>query len=121
MAVSKTPGKYCICITSKGPFVTMLEKAKLHVLVTQGILIPTGVVCCPVHMDGKTLKTGTKTDTSRLSKTASQLNTSYIIWLLDRFRGMVSHAKKKRLDFEDPNLLTDEDVLNPTGTTMEQF
>ncbi|CAG2205757.1 unnamed protein product [Mytilus edulis] len=34
---------------------------------------------------------------------------------------MVSHAKKKRLDFDDPNSLTDEDIVSLTGITKEQF
>ncbi|CAC5408648.1 unnamed protein product [Mytilus coruscus] len=34
---------------------------------------------------------------------------------------MVSHAKKKRLDFDDPNSLTDEDIVNLIGITKEQF
>ncbi|CAC5394130.1 unnamed protein product [Mytilus coruscus] len=121
VTVGKTSRKCCVCVTTKGSFVTMPEKARLHVFVTQGILVPAGVRCCPGHLDGKTLKTGTKINVSRLRKTTSDLNASDIIWLLDRLRGMVSHAKKKRLDFDDPNSLTDEDIVSLTGITKEQF
>lgn len=34
---------------------------------------------------------------------------------------MVSNAKKQRLDFDDPNSLTDKNVLSPAGISKDQF
>ncbi|CAC5392307.1 Fibrinogen-like protein A,Ryncolin-4,Angiopoietin-related protein 7,Angiopoietin-related protein 1,Ficolin-1-B,Ficolin-2,Ryncolin-1,Fibrinogen-like protein 1,Ficolin-1,Tenascin-X,Tenascin-N,Ryncolin-3,Fibroleukin,Fibrinogen C domain-containing protein 1,Ryncolin-2,Techylectin-5B,Fibrinogen alpha chain,Ficolin-1-A,Tenascin,Angiopoietin-4 [Mytilus coruscus] len=54
VTVGKTSRKCCICTTTKGPFVTMPEKARSRMFVTQGVLEPTCVICYPVHIDGKT-------------------------------------------------------------------
>ena len=114
VSVGKTSRICCICRSTDGPFVAMPEKATIHVFVKQGLLVPVGVRCCPSHLDGKTLKSGTEIDKSRLRKTTSNLDASDIMWLLDRLRGLVSELQKKRLDFDDPNALSDDDILNLT-------
>lgn len=52
LAVCKTSRKYCICITTRRPFVTMPEMTRLYVFVTQNVR------CCPVQKGCKTLKNG---------------------------------------------------------------
>lgn len=121
MSVGKTSRICGVCKAKNTKLTVMPEKARLAVFISQGILVPVGVRCCPAHLDGKTLKPGLEIDKARLRKTKSEVSATDIMWLLDRLRSMVSVASKKRLDFDDTSALSDDDILNLTGINREHF
>lgn len=111
----------CFCKTkresrSSYKLVSVPLKARHHLFIQSGIIVPKRALCCQVHLEDGFVKAEDISSIPTLPTT--QMTEPEIEALLQNLREL---AQRKTLDFDTPGALSDEDYYSLTGLHTEQF
>ena len=97
------------------------ETLRIDMLLRHNILITTDSRCCPSHLNSN-LDSFDPTVLSQLkTMDHSYLNRTTILELLNKLREVALKSSSKRMSFDSLDSYSDEDLLNMTGLSKEQF
>ena len=106
--------------TKRTHMVVVPEEAKTQAFIDAFILIHSNSRCCPQHLIGKYFRQDVLKDLSNQSVSSStSFSRTDLTDLLDRTRQMIKSTGK--LNFESPMSMSEDDYVNLTGLTREQF
>ncbi|XP_062602094.1 uncharacterized protein LOC134263728 [Saccostrea cucullata] len=112
---------YCVLCKKPGPkLIVVSAEARFKVFLSHNILIPSGARCCPSHFTKGTL-THESLEIIPGTKDHSFVNRSTIMELLQQLRDEANVKGRKRLDFDDPEALNDDDYQTLTGLSKVDF
>lgn len=104
--------------TKRTRLIVIPEEAKTQAFIDQNVLIASNSRSCKDHLIGKYFKQHALNELKAISST-TQFNRKDLTDLLERTRNMIKSAGK--LNFDTHISLSDDDYVNLTGLTMEQF
>lgn len=110
---------YCIICKKPGPkLIVISADVRFKVFMVYNILIPKGSRCCPCHVMNGTIEDVTKTQ-SLFDQTT--VNKTTIMELIQQLREEANVKGEKRLDFDSPQGLSDDEYKTLTGLAREEF
>lgn len=112
---------YCVICKRPGPKLMVINSnARFQLFLRNNLLCPSGSRCCPVHIDGSNF-TEEALKACKFTSETSFVNRSTLWDLLQRTRQAVLKTQNTRLDFENPDSLSDMDYITLTGLTKVDF
>ncbi|XP_033756201.1 uncharacterized protein LOC117338945 [Pecten maximus] len=123
IAASGNSHSTCVVCKRRGPkLVTVSLESRYRLFVEKGHLIISGTRCCPNHLnsDGY-FSTEAKGIIKDDDNAKSSFNRTEIFSLIDNVRAIAIRNEQKRIDFDDPNSLTDGDYVSLTGLSKNDF
>lgn len=106
---------YCVLCRKPGPRLIVVPiEARFKVYLYHNLFIPSGSRCCPSHFTNNLLDL-TSLEMDTCTKEHSFVNRATIIELLEQLRKEANMKRKTRLDFDDPESMTDDDYVTLTG------
>lgn len=111
----------CFICRKPGPKLVVVSSNERHsVFLQQGVLIPPGSRCCTRHLPNGRFTEEALEKISSFSET-STLNRTSIVDMLMYLREIALLNGGKRIDFDDPNALSDQEYVNLTGINKVSF
>lgn len=112
---------YCVLCRKPGPRLIVVPiEARFKVYLYHNLFIPSGSRCCPSHFTNNLLDL-TSLEMDTCTKEHSFVNRATIIELLEQLRKEANMKRKTRLDFDDPESMTDDDYVTLTGLRKSDF
>ncbi|KAJ8308837.1 hypothetical protein KUTeg_013711 [Tegillarca granosa] len=110
-----------ICNEKVFPMKLAPIQAIIDIFVKQCVFVPSGVRICCNHLSGQNIKPSVVVDASKIKKVSSSLHTTEITELLNNLRIRILDSKSRKIDFDDPNGLSEDDYYRLTGLSTQQF
>ena len=116
--------KYC-CIWGHKPnnLKTVPADAHTQLFLKYKIILSSSTRCCPSHLtENKLIKDeAIIANQHRLKETKKIIKSDEMIQILNSAKALIEKSESRRIDFDQPHLLSDNDYYTLTGLTEEQF
>ena len=116
--------KYCcICGHKPNNLKTVPADAHTQLFLKYKIILSSSSRCCPSHLtENKLIKDeAIIANQHRLKETKKIVKSDEMIQILNFAKALIEKSESRRIDFDQPHLLSDNDYYTLTGLTEEQF
>lgn len=123
LSIPSTSTSHANCVICKKPgpkLVVVPENTRVNVFIQKETFVPPGSRCCPKHISDGDLNTEAL-HLLKQTSSVSNVNRTTIVGVLKQTRDVAIQNQNKRLNFDDPHGMQNEDYYNLTGVTKDQF
>ncbi|XP_060081090.1 scavenger receptor cysteine-rich type 1 protein M160-like [Ylistrum balloti] len=100
--------------------VVISRDAKYDLFLRKGVLVPFGARCCSHHIEDGLLQNDA-CENIAIKSDLSSLNRTEIVALISKIRDVANTQQSKRIDFDSPHALSNEDFITLTGLCTQHF
>ncbi|XP_021351029.1 uncharacterized protein LOC110454009 isoform X2 [Mizuhopecten yessoensis] len=112
--------KCFVCNTYPKKLMVISRDAKYDLFLRKGILVPFGARCCGHHIEEGLLQ-NEACENIAIKSDLSSLNRTDLLSLISNIRDVANAQQSKRIDFDSPHALSDEDFITLTGLSVQHF
>ncbi|XP_060085720.1 uncharacterized protein LOC132565127 [Ylistrum balloti] len=112
--------KCFVCNTYPKKLVVISRDAKYDLFLRKGVLVPFGARCCSHHIEDGLLQNDA-CENIAIKSDLSSLNRTEIVALISKIRDVANTQQSKRIDFDSPHALSNEDFITLTGLCTQHF
>lgn len=114
-------GKCFVCKTCPKRLIVISRSARYDLFLKRGIIVPYGSRCCGIHIENDGHFTIDAAESIVTRNELSSFNRTDIKDLLESIRETANKNSQKRIDFDSPDGLSNEDCFILTGLNHDNF
>lgn len=114
LSIPSTSTSHANCVICKKPgpkLVVVPENTRVNVFIQKETFVPPGSRCCPKHISDGDLNTEAL-HLLKQTSSVSNVNRTTIVGVLKQTRDVAIQNQNKRLNFDDPHGMQNEDLMN---------